>query len=108
MQRKYRDDIYVWGRDLVDFLKQVYLFKDFRQGDLKRLARIVHERAYRDSEYIYEQGNQGVALYIVRRSNRSALTCGRARRSRSDCAMEAGPGEPAQAVTRKWTYNAEQ
>jgi CRP-like cAMP-binding protein len=54
------------GRDLVDFLKQVHLFKDFQQGDLKRLARIVHERAYRDGEYIYEQGNPGVALYIVR------------------------------------------
>jgi CRP-like cAMP-binding protein len=54
------------GGDLVDFLKQVHLFKDFRQGDLKRLARLVHERAYGDGEYIYEQGNPGVALYIVR------------------------------------------
>jgi CRP-like cAMP-binding protein len=54
------------GGDLVDFLKQVHLFKDLQQGDLKRLARIVHERAYRDGEYIYEQGNPAVALYIVR------------------------------------------
>jgi CRP-like cAMP-binding protein len=54
------------GRDLVDFLKQVALFKDLQHGDLKRLARIVHERIYRDGEYIYEQGNPGVALYIVR------------------------------------------
>ncbi len=54
------------GRDLVDFLKQVNLFEDLTQGDLKRLARIVHERIYRDGEYIYEQGNPGVALYIVR------------------------------------------
>jgi CRP-like cAMP-binding protein len=54
------------GRDLVHFLKQVNLFKDLPQGDLKRLARIVHERIYRDGEYIYEQGNPGVALYIVR------------------------------------------
>jgi len=50
----------------VDFLKQVTLFKDLQHGDLKRLARIVHERIYRDGEYIYEQGNPGVALYIVR------------------------------------------
>jgi CRP/FNR family transcriptional regulator, cyclic AMP receptor protein len=55
------------GRDLVDFLTQVHLFKDLPQGDLKRIARIVHERTYRDGEYIYEQGNPGVALYIVRR-----------------------------------------
>jgi CRP-like cAMP-binding protein len=54
------------GRDLVDFLKQVALFKDLQHGDLKRLSRIVHERIYRDGEYIYEQGNPGVALYIVR------------------------------------------
>ena len=54
------------GRDLVHFLKQVNLFKDLPQGDLKRLARIVHERIYRDGEVIYEQGNPGVALYIVR------------------------------------------
>ena len=55
------------GRDLVDFLKQVNLFRDLPHGDLKRVARIVHERTYRDGEYIYEQGNPGVALYIVRR-----------------------------------------
>jgi CRP/FNR family cyclic AMP-dependent transcriptional regulator len=55
------------GHDLVDFLKQVHLFQDLPQGDLKRLARIVHERTYGDGEYIYEQGNPGVALYIVRR-----------------------------------------
>jgi CRP-like cAMP-binding protein len=54
------------GRDLVDFLKQVNLFKDLSQGDLKQLARVVHERMYGDGEYIYEQGNPGVALYIVR------------------------------------------
>jgi CRP/FNR family transcriptional regulator, cyclic AMP receptor protein len=54
------------GRDLVDFLKQVNLFKDLPQGDLKRLARVVHERVYGNGEYIYEQGNPGVALYIVR------------------------------------------
>ena len=54
------------GRDLVDFLKKVAIFKDFPQGDLKRLARIVHERNYRDGEVIYEQGQPGMALYIVR------------------------------------------
>jgi CRP/FNR family transcriptional regulator, cyclic AMP receptor protein len=53
-------------QDLVNFLKQVKLFKDFSERDLKRLARIVHERTYRDGEYIYEQGNPGVALYVVR------------------------------------------
>jgi CRP/FNR family cyclic AMP-dependent transcriptional regulator len=55
------------SRDLVDFLKQVTLFKDLGRSDLRQLARIVHERRYRDGEYIYEQGKPGVALFVIRR-----------------------------------------
>lgn len=44
------------GRDLTDFLKQVALFEGLRPGDLRRLARIVHD----------EQGKPGTALYLVR------------------------------------------
>jgi CRP-like cAMP-binding protein len=51
---------------LADFLKQVYLFNDLTQGDLRRLARILHERTYRDGEYIYKEGHPGMAMYIVR------------------------------------------
>ena len=54
------------GRNLVDFLKQVPLFGDLAQGDLRRVARIVHERAYRDGEIIFEQGTPGAALYLLR------------------------------------------
>jgi CRP-like cAMP-binding protein len=54
------------GRDLVDFLKQVSLFTDLAHGDLKQLARIVHERVYRDGEIIFEQGTPGTALYLLR------------------------------------------
>jgi CRP/FNR family transcriptional regulator len=54
------------GRDLVDFLKQVSLFTDLAHGDLKQLARIVHERVYRDGEIIFEQGTPGAALYLLR------------------------------------------
>jgi CRP/FNR family cyclic AMP-dependent transcriptional regulator len=54
------------GRGLVDFFKQVSLFEDLTQGDLSRIARIVHERTYRDGEYIHEEGKPGTALYIVR------------------------------------------
>ena len=54
------------GRDLVGFLKQVSLFTDLTHGDLRRLARIVHERAYRDGEIIFEQGTPGAALYLLR------------------------------------------
>ena len=54
------------GRDLVGFLKQVSLFTDLAHGDLKQLARIVHERVYRDGEIIFEQGTPGTALYLLR------------------------------------------
>lgn len=54
------------GRDLVDFFKQVPLFEDLTQGDLRRLARILHKRTYRDGEYIFEEGKPGMAMYIVR------------------------------------------
>ncbi len=54
------------GPSLVDFFKQVSLFEDLTQGDLRQLARIVHERTYRDGEYIFEEGKPGTAMYIVR------------------------------------------
>lgn len=54
------------GRDLVDFFKQVPLFEDLSQGDLRRLARILHKRTYRDGEYIFEEGKPGTAMYILR------------------------------------------
>jgi len=54
------------GRSLADFFKHVSLFEDLTQGELRRLARILHERTYRDGEYIYEEGKPGTAMYIVR------------------------------------------
>lgn len=54
------------GRDLVDFLKQVSLFTDLAHGDLRQLARIVHERVFQDGEIIFEQGTPGAALYLLR------------------------------------------
>ena len=54
------------GRDLPDFLKEVPLLADLAHGELIRLARIVHERTYRDREIIYEQGTPGAALYLLR------------------------------------------
>src|SRR5439155_13813440 len=52
---------------LVDFLKQVTLFEDLGRRDLRRLARIVHERDYHDVEYLFQQGKPGAALFVLRR-----------------------------------------
>jgi CRP-like cAMP-binding protein len=54
-------------RSLVDFLKQVTLFADLGRSDLRRLARIVHERDYADGEYISQEGKPGAALFVLRR-----------------------------------------
>ena len=51
---------------LVDFLRQVMLFEGLDTRELRRLARIVHERAYRAGEYICEQGKPGAALFVLR------------------------------------------
>jgi hypothetical protein len=61
------------GRSLVDFFKQVFLFEDLPHADLRRLALIVHERTYRDGEYIFEEGKPGTALYLVRGGRRCPL-----------------------------------
>jgi CRP-like cAMP-binding protein len=51
---------------LVDFLRQVMLFAGLDTRELRRLARIVHEREYRDGEHICEQGKPGAALFVLR------------------------------------------
>jgi CRP-like cAMP-binding protein len=53
-------------RDLAAFLGEVTLFADFSPWELGRLARNAHERAYRDGEYVYQQGNPGAAMFLVR------------------------------------------
>ena len=54
-------------RSRVDFLRQVTLFQDLDRWTLRQLARIVHERDYRDGEYITEEGKPGAALFVLRR-----------------------------------------
>src|SRR5207237_10813265 len=55
------------GSSLVDFLKQVTLFEDLGRRDLRRLARIVHERDYHDGEYIFQEGKPGATFFVLRR-----------------------------------------
>lgn len=54
------------GQDLAAFLKRVQLFEDLGVGDLRRLARLLHERSYRDGEYILEQGKPSAAMFVIR------------------------------------------
>ena len=54
------------GNELVGFLRGVALCADLQEGELKRLARVVHERTYADGEYITQQGTPGAALFLLR------------------------------------------
>lgn len=52
---------------LVEFLGHVPLFADLARRDLVRLAHIVHERDYRDGEYICDEGKPSAVLFVIRR-----------------------------------------
>ena len=52
---------------LVEFLGQAPLFADVARRDLVRLAHVVHERDYRDGEYICEEGKPSGVLFVLRR-----------------------------------------
>ena len=54
------------GYNLADFLKSVQLFEGVGAADLRRLARLVHERTYRDGEYMFEQGKPCSAMFVIR------------------------------------------
>lgn len=54
------------GHDLAEFLKSVQLFEGVGAGDFRRLARLVHERSYRDGEYMFEQGKPCSAMFVIR------------------------------------------
>jgi CRP-like cAMP-binding protein len=61
---------------LVDVLRQVTLFEDLNRWELRRLARIVHDREYRDGDYICEEGKPGAALFVLRRGTVEVLRRG--------------------------------
>ena len=52
---------------LVQFLGHVPLFADLARRDLVRLAHVVHERDYRDGEYVCEEGKPSAVLFVLRR-----------------------------------------
>jgi CRP-like cAMP-binding protein len=62
---------------LVEFLGRVSMFEDVGRRGLVQLARIVHERDYRDGELVCEQGKPSATLFIVRRGVVEVLRRGR-------------------------------
>jgi CRP-like cAMP-binding protein len=75
------------GSQLAD-LKALSLFADLSVRELKIVQGMLHEREYLAGEVIFDEGEQGYALYIVRTGR--VLIC---RQGRPDNAIaEIGPG----------------
>lgn len=51
--------------DLEDLLSSTPLFSGFDKKDFDKLMEIIHHRIYEPDEYIFMQGDPGLALYIV-------------------------------------------
>ncbi|HEY8207326.1 MAG TPA: cyclic nucleotide-binding domain-containing protein [Myxococcaceae bacterium] len=53
--------------DILAALKQVPLFDHLSGRDLKKIARLLHERRYQPGEVIFREGDPGAGMYIVRK-----------------------------------------
>ncbi len=52
--------------DLEKSLRAIPIFKSLGKRDITNLTRIIHNRNYLASEYIFYQGDPGIGLYIIR------------------------------------------
>lgn len=52
-------------RSISRILLENVLFKDLTSKELKFVEQIVHERQYRKGEYVFQQGEVGVGMYII-------------------------------------------
>lgn len=52
-------------RDILNILSQVPLFAGMNRGELKKVAKIIHERHYAAGEALFRMGEPGAAMFIV-------------------------------------------
>lgn len=52
--------------DLIKILREIPPFMDLKKGQIPELIKIIHNRQYLAGEYIFLQGDPGIALYIIR------------------------------------------
>lgn len=52
-------------KSLIHILSQNLLFKNLSKRELRFVEKIVHKRIYRKGEYIFQQGEVGVGMYII-------------------------------------------
>ena len=52
--------------DLKNSLQSIPVFKDLTKRDLSSLINIIHNRTYEPGEYIFNQADPGIGLYLIR------------------------------------------
>lgn len=52
--------------DLKNSLKSIPLFKELTKRDLSYLINIIHNRTFVPGEFIFNQGDPGIGLYLIR------------------------------------------
>jgi|YNPMSStandDraft_1061717.scaffolds.fasta_scaffold11346_2 CRP-like cAMP-binding protein len=59
--------------ELEDLLASNPLFEGFEKKDFERIMEIIHNRVYEAGEYIFIQGDPGLALYIIQEGTISII-----------------------------------
>ena len=54
------------SNSILDFLKSIDIFSNLKIKEIKRLERTLHTRTYRKDEVIFNEGEPGAALYILK------------------------------------------
>ncbi len=47
-------------------LRAIPLFRDLKDAELKRLAKLLHERHYEPGEVVFREGQTGAGMYIIK------------------------------------------
>lgn len=54
------------GLDNLEALKLCPIFQDLTSRELKHLCRLIYERSYQSGEYLFEKGQPGTAMFIIK------------------------------------------
>lgn len=49
-----------------EVLRQCPLFHNLTRREMKRLSSLIYERTYREGEYLFEKGQPGTAMFIIK------------------------------------------
>jgi CRP-like cAMP-binding protein len=59
-------DKYAGKTDKVDLLRKIPLFEALSRRELRNVVDIIHDRSYEADEYMFEKGQPGAAMFIIR------------------------------------------